>query len=91
MLGNGYIDYVLAFADQIHAFVPVRYTVLWTDGFGRSDTCANLRCHFEMDRHYIAQATLDALAKEGKLTAKDVARAIKLYNIDAEKGNPVIS
>jgi pyruvate dehydrogenase E1 component len=49
----------------------------------------NLRWHFEVDRCYIAQAAIDALAKEGKMTAKDVSRAIKLYKIDAEKGNPV--
>jgi pyruvate dehydrogenase E1 component len=82
-------DYVRGFADQIRAFVPMRYTVLGTDGFGRSDTRANLRRHFEVDRYYIAQAAIDALAKEGKMTAKDVSRAIKLYKIDAEKPNPV--
>ncbi len=82
-------DYVRAFADQIRAFVPMHYTVLGTDGFGRSDTRANLRRHFEVDRHYIAQAAIDALAKEGKMTAKDVARAIKLYKLDAEKPNPI--
>jgi pyruvate dehydrogenase E1 component len=82
-------DYVRGFADQIRAFVPMRYTVLGTDGFGRSDTRANLRRHFEVDRYYIAQAAVDALAKEGKMTAKDVSRAIKLYKLDSEKGNPV--
>ena len=82
-------DYVRAFADQIRAFVPMRYTVLGTDGFGRSDTRANLRRHFEVDRYYIAQAAIDALAKDGKMTGKDVARAIKLYKIDPEKANPI--
>jgi pyruvate dehydrogenase E1 component len=82
-------DYVRAFADQIRAFVPMRYTVLGTDGFGRSDTRANLRRHFEVDRYYIAHAAVDALAREGKMTAKDVSRAIKLYKLDVEKGNPV--
>lgn len=82
-------DYVRGFADQIRAFVPMRYTVLGTDGFGRSDTRANLRRHFEVDRYYIAHAAIDALAKEGKMTAKDAARAIKLYKIDVDRGNPV--
>ncbi|WP_058833567.1 pyruvate dehydrogenase (acetyl-transferring), homodimeric type [Luteimonas abyssi] len=82
-------DYVRAFAEQIRAFVPATYTVLGTDGFGRSDTRANLRRHFEVDRHYIAQAAIEALAKDGKMTGKDVARAIKLYKIDPEKVNPV--
>ena len=82
-------DYVRAYADQIRAFVPGSYTVLGTDGFGRSDTRANLRRHFEVDRYYIAHAAIAALAKEGKMTAKDVSRAIKQYKIDVEKANPV--
>ncbi|MGR4876703.1 pyruvate dehydrogenase (acetyl-transferring), homodimeric type [Pseudoxanthomonas sp. LARHCG66] len=82
-------DYVRAYADQIRAFVPAAYTVLGTDGFGRSDTRANLRRHFEVDRYYIAHAAIAALAKEGKMTAKDVSRAIKQYKIDVEKANPV--
>ncbi|GAB3741294.1 pyruvate dehydrogenase (acetyl-transferring), homodimeric type [Silanimonas algicola] len=82
-------DYVRQFADQIRAFVPMKYTVLGTDGFGRSDTRANLRRHFEVDRYYIAHAAVAALAAEGKMNAKDVARAIKVFNIDPEKANPI--
>jgi pyruvate dehydrogenase E1 component len=82
-------DYVRAFADQIRAFVPMHYTVLGTDGFGRSDTRANLRRFFEVDRYYIAHAAIAALAAEGKMNGKDVARAIKQYKIDPDKLNPV--
>ncbi len=82
-------DYVRAFADQIRAFVPQTYTVLGTDGFGRSDTRANLRRFFEVDRYYIAHAAIAALAADGKMTGKDVSRAIKQYKIDVEKVNPV--
>ena len=82
-------DYVRQYADQIRAFVPMKYTVLGTDGFGRSDTRANLRRHFEVDRYYIAHAAIAALAAEGKMNAKDVARAIKVFNIDPEKANPI--
>ena len=78
-----------AFADQIRAFIPQTYTVLGTDGFGRSDTRANLRRFFEVDRYYIAHAAIAALAADGKMTGKDVARAIKQYKIDVEKVNPV--
>ena len=83
-------DYVRGFADQIRAFIPAgrRYTVLGTDGFGRSDTRANLRRFFEVDRYYIAQAALAALVAEGKVDASDVARAIKLWKLDPEKVNP---
>jgi pyruvate dehydrogenase E1 component len=82
-------DYVRAFANQIREYVPMKYTVLGTDGFGRSDTRANLRRHFEVDRYYIAHAAIAALAAEGKMTTKDVARAIKQYKIDSEKPNPI--
>jgi len=82
-------DYVRAYADQIRAFVPTNYSVLGTDGFGRSDTRANLRRFFEVDRNYIAHAAIAALAQEGKMNAKDVSRAIHQYGIDPEKANPV--
>ncbi len=81
-------DYIRMYPEQVRAFVPMRYTVLGTDGFGRSDTRANLRRHFEVDRYYIAHAAIAALAAEGKMTGKDVARAIKQYKIDVEKPNP---
>ena len=82
-------DYVRAFPNQIREFVPARYTVLGTDGFGRSDTRANLRRHFEVDRFHIAHAAIAALAADGKMTGKDVARAIKQYKLDGEKPNPL--
>ncbi|MEN1942146.1 pyruvate dehydrogenase (acetyl-transferring), homodimeric type [Luteimonas sp. MJ246] len=82
-------DYVRAFADQVRAFVPMHYTVLGTDGFGRSDTRANLRRHFEVDRFHIAHAAIAALAKDGTMTAKDAARALKLYRIDTDRPNPL--
>ena len=85
-------DYVREFADQIRAFMPdgMHYTVLGTDGFGRSDTREHLRGFFEVDRYWIAHAALAALAKEGKLNAKDVSRAIKEYKLDQDKPNPLL-
>jgi pyruvate dehydrogenase E1 component len=64
------------------------YTVLGTDGYGRSDTRANLRRFFEVDRYWIAHAAIAALAAEGKKTAADVARAIKEFGLDPDKPNP---
>jgi len=84
-------DYVRAYPDQIREFVPMRYTALGTDGYGRSDTRENLRRHFEVDRYHIAHAAVAALAAEGKLTSKDVARALKLYKIDTEAPNPLLA
>jgi pyruvate dehydrogenase E1 component len=82
-------DYVRAYPEQIRAYVPMRYSVLGTDGFGRSDTRANLRRHFEVDSFHIAHAAVAALAADGKMSGKDVARAIKLYKIDSGKPNPI--
>ena len=81
-------DYMRAFADQIREFVPRRYKVLGTDGFGRSDSRENLRRFFEVDRHYVALAALRALAEDGELPAAKVAEALKKYGIDAEKPAP---
>ncbi len=84
-------DYVRQYADQVRAYLPkgMAYTVLGTDGFGRSDTRANLRRFFEVDRHWIAHAAISALADEGKLKRTDVTKAIKLYGIDVDKANPM--
>ena len=82
-------DYIRTYAEQVRAYVPMTYSVLGTDGYGRSDTRANLRRHFEVDRYYVAHAAIAALAADGKMTPRDVARAIKTYRIDAEKPNPL--
>jgi len=81
-------DYVRAFADQIRAFVPRRYLVLGTDGYGRSDYRRNLRRFFEVDRHYVAVAALSSLAEEGVVPAATVADAISRYGIDPGKPDP---
>jgi pyruvate dehydrogenase E1 component len=82
-------DYVRAFAEQIRPFVPRRYTVLGTDGFGRSDTREKLRYFFEVDRHWVTLASLAALAEDGAIERQKVADAIRKYGIDSEKPNPL--
>jgi len=81
-------DYIKAFADQIRAFVPGRYRVLGTDGFGRSDYRRRLRSHFEVDRYFVAVAALSALADEGAVDGAVVEAAITKYGIDPERGDP---
>jgi len=84
-------DYIKTFADQIREFVPRRYTVLGTDGFGRSDYRRTLRHFFEVDRYFVAVAALSSLAAEGVLEPSVVADAISRYGIDPEKPNPAVS
>jgi pyruvate dehydrogenase E1 component len=81
-------DWVRAYAEPIRAFIPRRYHVLGTDGFGRSDRRARLRAHFEVDRHWVAVAALRSLAEDGAIEATEVQRAIEKYAIDPEKPNP---
>ncbi|BAO28548.1 pyruvate dehydrogenase (acetyl-transferring), homodimeric type [Sulfuritalea hydrogenivorans] len=82
-------DYIRVFAEQIRALVPRHYTVLGTDGFGRSDTREKLRHFFEVDRHWIAVAALSALADDGQLKREKVAEALAKYKLDPNKPNPV--
>ena len=81
-------DYVKAYAEQIRAFVPGRYVVLGTDGFGRSDRREVLRRHFEVDRHHVVIAALKALADEGKVEASEVEKAIEAYEVDVDSKPP---
>jgi pyruvate dehydrogenase E1 component len=84
-------DYVRNVPEQIRQWVPGRYVVLGTDGYGRSDAREALRHHFEVDRRFIALATLRALADEGRLGLDVVQRAIVALGIDAAKPNPLNS
>jgi len=81
-------DYTRAFANQLREFIPMPFSTLGTEGFGRSDTRDNLRIFFEVNRHYIVVSALKALADEGEIENKIVQQAIKNYGIDAEKPDP---
>lgn len=82
-------DYMKSYGEQIRPYIDRRYTVLGTDGFGRSDTRANLRHWFEVDRYFIALAALKALADDGDFDHADVAKAMKQWDISADKADPV--
>ncbi len=82
-------DYVRAYADLIRPYLSRTYVTLGTDGFGRSDTRVRLRQFFEVDRYYIVVAALHALAKEGEMPTSQVTAAMKKYNIDPKKPNPM--
>ena len=82
-------DYMKTVADQIRQWIPGEYTVLGTDGFGRSDSRAELRRFFEVDRHYVVVAALKALSDEGKIDTQTVSKAMQNFGIDPEKSNPL--
>jgi len=81
-------DYMKALAEQVRPAVPDRYSVLGTDGFGRSDYRKKLRSHFEVDRHFVAIAALKALADQNKIPSLKVSEAIAKYGVNADKPDP---
>jgi pyruvate dehydrogenase E1 component len=76
-------DYIRSLPDQIRPWVEAPFTVLGTDGFGRSDYRKALRRFFEVDRHHVAVAALHALGRED-----DAKAAIEKYGIDPESEAP---
>ncbi len=83
-------DFMKLNADQIAPWVPGGLTSLGTDGFGRSESRANLRRHFEVNAEFITLATLHALSRRGELPAETAAKAIKDLRIDPEKAWPIL-
>jgi pyruvate dehydrogenase E1 component len=75
-------DYVSALPDLIRPWIADAYTTLGTDGFGRSDTRANLRRFFEVDRHAVVVAALAAL---GDARGAEAARR---YGVDLSAAPP---
>ncbi|MBQ4843995.1 pyruvate dehydrogenase (acetyl-transferring), homodimeric type [Pseudoalteromonas sp. MMG013] len=83
-------DYMKNYAEQVRAFMPsTSYKVLGTDGYGRSDSRENLRRHFEVNAGYVVVAALTELVKQGKVESSVVVEAIKKFDIDTTKTNPL--
>ena len=82
-------DYMKTVSDQIRQWVPGHYTVLGTDGFGRSDGREALRDFFEVDEKAIVVAALKSLADEEALDQATVAEAIGSFGIDPDVPDPV--
>ena len=81
-------DYMKIVPDQIGRFVPAPFIPLGTDGYGRSDTRAALRRHFEVDAESITVAVLHGLASEQRVPRHEVAAAIEHYRVDAASLDP---
>jgi len=81
-------DSVRAVPELITRYVPHRYTVLGTDGYGRSDTREQLRSFFEIDAANAVVSVLYELAQEGTVSRQIVAEAIKYYDLDPASPAP---
>jgi pyruvate dehydrogenase E1 component len=77
-------DYVRAVPDMISRWLPGRFTVLGTDGFGRSDSRARLRRHFEVDAEHVAYAALCGLARP----ASELEAALRQLGLDPGAPSP---
>jgi pyruvate dehydrogenase E1 component len=84
-------DYMQSYAEQIRPYIAQSYTVLGTDGFGRSDTRSQLRKHFEVDRYFVTLAALKALADEGAIEQSVVTKAMETFGVSGEKPDPMYS
>jgi pyruvate dehydrogenase E1 component len=82
-------DYIKSYGEQIAPFIRRQYRVLGTDGFGRSDTRAKLRYHFEVDRYFIVLAALKSLVDEGSIDVSIATAAAKNFGITGDKPNPM--
>jgi pyruvate dehydrogenase E1 component len=81
-------DYVRAYPELIASYLSASFTVLGTDGFGRSDTRAALRRFFEVDRAHIVLAALQALAQSGAVERRLLQQAIERFGIETETSAP---
>lgn len=81
-------DYLKALPSSLAKWIPGRLAVLGTDGFGRSDTRADLRNFFEVDARFITLAALHALALEGQIDKQILVAAMERMKIDPEKAYP---
>jgi pyruvate dehydrogenase E1 component len=81
-------DFVKAVPDLIARWIPQPFIPLGTDGFGRSDTRAALRAHFEVDAENVVVAVLQGLAQTGEGKPEEVAAAIERFGLDPNKTDP---
>jgi pyruvate dehydrogenase E1 component len=93
MLGDGsnptisVSDNLIAIPDMIRQWVGGDYTVLGTDGFGRSDTRPSLRRHFEIDAEHIALAALSTLVKAREIDSKVYEKAREDMGVSRERND----
>ena len=80
-------DNQIAVPDMIRQWVGGDYTILGTDGFGRSDTRQNLRRFFEIDAQHVTIAALSALVKSHEIDIKTYDKAVKDLAISKERAD----
>ena len=82
-------DYLKALPLSIARWMPLPYSVLGTDGWGRSDNRGALRDYFEVDAKHIVMSALTSLANEGTVKKQTLKKAASDLGIDGNKFDPV--
>ncbi|HET7520831.1 MAG TPA: pyruvate dehydrogenase (acetyl-transferring), homodimeric type [Candidatus Limnocylindria bacterium] len=82
-------DYLKALPHFVAPWIDRPFTVLGTDGFGRSDTREALRIHFEVSPEQIAYSALHGLCLAGAASREELTRALGELGIDAERPDPL--
>ena len=82
-------DYMKAVPDMVSRWVERPFTILGTDGYGRSDTREALRIHFEVSPQQIAYGALHGLCRNGQGSPEELRNALSTLEIDPERENPV--
>jgi pyruvate dehydrogenase E1 component len=81
-------DYVSSLAQRLAPWTPAGMCALGTDGFGRSDTRAALRRHFQIDAEHIALAALTELARIHQFDPRRLPAALETLGIDPAAPDP---
>lgn len=84
-------DYMKSLPLGIAPWVPGRFAVLGTDGYGVSESRPDLRNHFEVSAQHIAYTALATLVDDGKLDEKTLLKAGEQLGIDRNKLDPAIA
>ncbi len=82
-------DFMKMVPDQVARWIPGRFSVLGTDGFGRSEDRSSLRRHFEVDAEHIVVAAIDALVRDGRVESALLGKVIKEMRIDPDAPEPM--
>lgn len=82
-------DYTRKYVGQVSNYVKAPYYCLGTDGFGRSDSRANLRDFFEVDSRYIAYHALLGLYQEGNFSQAQLKKAMTKLKLAQDRPYPL--
>ena len=82
-------DYIRQYTQQVAPYIKAPYYCLGTDGFGRSDSRANLRDFFEVSSDYIGYHALLGLYEQGRFPLAQLKKAIAKLSIQSSRPYPL--